>query len=369
MSIKDFVREHCPASLHPILRESYRAVTWPARYAKRTMIARRALKYTPYYQDELSLEILHDRIEYLKSGDINVFLRRFIKEGWRFHLYDLIDSCEMDYSKYSLITVVHDGNSRELEYTRRLLELCLGSKGFRLVPQAEFFEGCEVKPDELIIAVNCLDSVNKIMASRGIRNDAVGCAVSVRKEAQYLDVFGPVDGETIIDAGCYNGATALRFLEWGKGKVSRIYSFEPDSCSYVRCQDRLKDYADRITLINKGLWNKDDTVFANPDGSGGSSVLSKGSTEIKLTSIDNTVNGGKVTLIELDIEGAELKALEGAKNTIICHHPRLAISVYHKPEDIYEIPGYILSLVPEYKFYLRHYSSRNWETVLYASCE
>ena len=133
MSIKKLVKEHCPASLRPMLRASYRVVTWPARYAKGKMIARRALKYTPYYQDELSLEILHDRIEYLKSGDINVFLRRFIKEGWRFHLYDLIDSCEMDYSKYSLITVVHDGNSRELEYTRKLLELCLGSKGFRLV--------------------------------------------------------------------------------------------------------------------------------------------------------------------------------------------------------------------------------------------
>ncbi len=71
----------------------------------------------------------------------------------------------------------------------------------------------------------------------------------------------------------------------------------------------------------------------------------------------------------MDVEGAELKSLIGAKNTIIKNKPRLAICVYHKPEDICEIPEYILSLVPEYKFYLRHYSSINWETVLYASCD
>ena len=46
--------------------------------------------------------------------------------------------------------------------------------------------------------------------------------------------------------------------------------------------------------------------------------------------------------------------------------PRLAICIYHKPEDIIELPLYLLKLVPEYKFYIRHYCSNMWETVLYA---
>ena len=70
--------------------------------------------------------------------------------------------------------------------------------------------------------------------------------------------------------------------------------------------------------------------------------------------------------IKMDIEGAELAALEGAQNCIREQHPKLIICVYHKPEDIIEIPAYILSLCPDYKLYLRHYSLGHTETVLYA---
>ena len=61
-----------------------------------------------------------------------------------------------------------------------------------------------------------------------------------------------------------------------------------------------------------------------------------------------------------------MKSLMGARRTIVRDHPRLAICAYHKQEDLYQLPGYLLSLVPEYRFYLRHYGSNEWETVLYA---
>ena len=68
----------------------------------------------------------------------------------------------------------------------------------------------------------------------------------------------------------------------------------------------------------------------------------------------------------MDIEGAELEALKGARNTILKDKPDLAICVYHKNEDIIEIPRYILELDPEYELYLRHYDLAEYETVLYA---
>ena len=75
----------------------------------------------------------------------------------------------------------------------------------------------------------------------------------------------------------------------------------------------------------------------------------------------------RVDFIKMDIEGSELEALKGAKNTIKRHKPRLAICIYHKIEDFYTIPKYIKELVPEYKLYVKHHTDREWETVLYAS--
>lgn len=75
-----------------------------------------------------------------------------------------------------------------------------------------------------------------------------------------------------------------------------------------------------------------------------------------------------MTFIKMDIEGSELNVLKDARKTIMKYKPRLAICIYHKPEDIYEIPEYILSIVPEYRFWIRHYSSYTWETALYAEC-
>lgn len=68
----------------------------------------------------------------------------------------------------------------------------------------------------------------------------------------------------------------------------------------------------------------------------------------------------------MDIEGSELEALKGAVHTIQRDKPKLAICIYHKPEDMTEIPLYIKSLVPEYKLYVRHHSNCCTETVLYA---
>ena len=75
----------------------------------------------------------------------------------------------------------------------------------------------------------------------------------------------------------------------------------------------------------------------------------------------------RVTFIKMDIEGAELESLKGAGRIIIREQkPKLAICVYHKKEDIFDIPEYILSLNPKYKLYLRHYTLGEWDTVLYA---
>jgi hypothetical protein len=70
--------------------------------------------------------------------------------------------------------------------------------------------------------------------------------------------------------------------------------------------------------------------------------------------------------IKMDIEGSELEALYGAANTISKNLPRLAISIYHKFEDIVDILSYVHELAPTYRFYIRQCSYIDGETVLYA---
>ena len=73
-----------------------------------------------------------------------------------------------------------------------------------------------------------------------------------------------------------------------------------------------------------------------------------------------------ITFIKMDIEGAEYKALQGAEQIIRENKPNLAICLYHKPEDVFEIPQLILNYRPDYRFLVRHYWLREYETVLYA---
>lgn len=86
---------------------------------------------------------------------------------------------------------------------------------------------------------------------------------------------------------------------------------------------------------------------------------------VDIDTIDNILNGESVTFIKFDIEGAELSALKGGIKTLQKYRPKLAISLYHKNEDLVDIPLWIRDHVPGYKFYLRHYSNKRWDLVLY----
>ena len=74
----------------------------------------------------------------------------------------------------------------------------------------------------------------------------------------------------------------------------------------------------------------------------------------------------RVAFIKMDIEGSEYNALLGARETIVRNRPILAISIYHRKEDIWVLPSVILEMVPDYKLYFGHYSIAAAETVLYA---
>lgn len=171
--------------------------------------------------------------------------------------------------------------------------------------------------------------------------------------------------EIFVDGGCYDGSTSVHFWEWCHGN-GEVYAFEPDKKNYMKCKQKFESHAIPYNLFNNGLWNENSILKFNETANMSSAILEEGNSLIEVVSLDSVMKDIVPTFIKMDIEGTELNALRGAKNIIESRKPKLAICVYHKDEDIIEVPNLILQLNEEYTLYLRHYSLVNYETVLYA---
>lgn len=187
--------------------------------------------------------------------------------------------------------------------------------------------------------------------------------------------FSVENGDTVIDAGGCWGDTALLFAHQA-GETGAVFSFEflPKNISILkRNLDLNPVLASRITLVAHPVWEDTGKVVYYTDNGPGSSVGFDRTNEVTGTattlSIDDLVieNGiERVDFIKMDIEGAEQKALKGARNTICKFRPKLAISLYHSLDDFVGVPEFIQSLNLGYTFYLGHFSIHAEETVLYA---
>ncbi len=184
---------------------------------------------------------------------------------------------------------------------------------------------------------------------------------------QYFDeeIINLSDNEIFIDGGAFTGDTLEAFIKRTNGKFNKIYAFEPEESKHKEF-DKFSLNNNKMQLLPYGLWHENAVLNFDARNTAGSMLSDDGNIKVNVTSIDKVLNNKTATFIKLDIQGAELEALKGAKMTIEKYKPKLAICVYHKPLDIINIPKYLKSIVPEYKLYLRHYGESIYETVLYA---
>lgn len=221
----------------------------------------------------------------------------------------------------------------------------------------------------LIESNYCYDEIYNWLVSNGFPKENI--IYHAQKGVQYFDYeyLQFSDEEVMVDGGCYDCETITIFRDKVKN-YKKIYAFEPDGINYEKCKSAIeKDNLKNIEMINAGLWKETGTIsFAG--GNGGSSRITNecDNEQVRVFAIDDICKE-KVTFIKMDIEGAELEALHGARNTIKKYKPKLAICIYHKDEDVLDIQNYLMELVPEYRFGIRHYSDYAWETVLYAFIE
>jgi FkbM family methyltransferase len=171
-----------------------------------------------------------------------------------------------------------------------------------------------------------------------------------------------------INCGSFDGDT-IRQLHNTVGKIVSLVCIEPDTDNFSKLVSYVKrnreQIADRITLLPCGLWSS-ECVLAFEGGSAVNSSISEyGDTALKMISLDNVLLSHQATYLNMDIEGSELAALEGAKKFICQHEIEMAIAIYHRPQDLWTILNKVLDIKPGFTFFIRNYTGRPAETVLY----
>src|SRR5574344_740893 len=178
---------------------------------------------------------------------------------------------------------------------------------------------------------------------------------------QYFEDFMPKNIGTFIYGGAFDGDTVQRCFKNGF-RPKKIYFFEPDKISLRKAKFLLKNISG-IEYIPFGLSDSKKVLKFDMRGDLGSLFSPEGDIEIQCVALNDVVKED-IAFIKLDIEGAEIDAIKGATRLFKNGSP-FAICVYHKPSDIWQIPKLIKSINPNYKFYLRHYTTSIFETVLY----
>jgi FkbM family methyltransferase len=182
----------------------------------------------------------------------------------------------------------------------------------------------------------------------------------------------PEPGDHVIDGGACLGDTAMLFSHL-VGAEGRVYAFDPVEEHLLVCMENTRTMPHaNVSVLPVGLSN--ENVDARPIRVGGYAPGFKARQPsgcqgpVPVRALDFMVESGEVKRIDflkLDVEGAELDALRGGLNSILRFRPKMAISLYHKPNDLFEIIRFVSRAFPFYELYLDHYTIHREETVLY----
>ncbi len=169
-------------------------------------------------------------------------------------------------------------------------------------------------------------------------------------------------GYIFFDVGGFNGETTETFVSL-VSNYKKILYFEPDNELIKQSKERLKDVRD-IDFIQAGAGAQNGKQKYLDKGQGAGCFSESGNQVINIVALDNYIDDSK-SYVKLDVEGMEYDVLLGMKNAIKKYRPIMGISVYHIPGDIHRLIELVMSWVPEYHVYLRHYTKTYADTMCY----
>jgi FkbM family methyltransferase len=179
------------------------------------------------------------------------------------------------------------------------------------------------------------------------------------------------DDAVFVDCGAFDGDTLRRFLSEQRGRFGAAYAFEPDAENFAQ----LRAYADslgaeargRVHLFRTGVGARRARLRFNATGNMGASLSDEGVTEVEVLPVSEVVEArGRAVYVKYDVEGAEWEALAGTEGLIRAARPTLAVSVYHRPDDLWQLPLRLRALDPGYRLHLRTQGEDGMDVICYA---
>ena len=169
---------------------------------------------------------------------------------------------------------------------------------------------------------------------------------------------------TFVDGGAYNGDTYQELC--GLAEVEAAYLFEPDAANFAQLTRHASHTGRKAQCLPLGLADSYRVLNFNAGSGEGAAISEKGTAHIAVTALDDVLAGHTVDFIKLDVEGAELQALQGARKLIQRSRPVLALSLYHCPQDLWQLPLVLADLCEDYRFHVRQHYFNSFDSVLYA---
>jgi FkbM family methyltransferase len=179
------------------------------------------------------------------------------------------------------------------------------------------------------------------------------------------DLFAARSDEVFVDGGAFDGDTVAAFIEASSGRYAHIAAIEADPKNAEALRARVANVKN-VAVHEVALAARAGTLRFAASGSASSAVARTGGIEVRAAAIDELFGGQPTTLIKLDIEGAELDALEGAKKVIARDRPVLAVCAYHQQDHLFRVPLLLAALAPEHRLFLRAHREECFDLVCYA---
>jgi len=228
--------------------------------------------------------------------------------------------------------------------------------------------------DDLAILIEMLDDPRSVETVVGIARYRMTALPAAHPHADISDQYFPRDlvlpkePLRLIDGGAFIGEAWNDACRAGT-LIDEWYCFEPDPVNFDKLSATVRaSDTRRAVLFPCGLGDRCGQASFAAGAAAGSRMADSDAADmiVQVVAVDDVLPGANPNFIKLDIEGAESAALDGMQRTLAEARPQLAMSIYHLPGDLWELPFKVKQMLPGASLHVRQHGFNGFDTVLYA---